>query len=388
MRTNKNSTRLFAIISIIVSISLLGCSSDMPYNVNETNANDAFMSGHVNTYSRPELIKVANNFFGTHTTRSAVETPKIEPIQRKVGTRATELESDTIAYVLNYSENNSFVVIANDKRVPSVLAYSDENLFDQNDSIIQQEFIDNIPEFMERSIANKHDSIPYSSLPISEVVEPILTTTIYGQAPFNKYAKPNILDDQSHVTAVAGVYVLSHTKDTVVYNNETYYFKRINAGLNSEENSTEWLYATDKVAKLIADFADVLGYFGGSDDNFGFYYSSNLESLMQLLIEEFDCSNIPYLNFTPFDDVTAYEHLKKRYILITESEEENKWIIDGHEVVTRAVNVAGDMSSLEYFHCKWCNKNVNDGYYLFSRDTDNSFKLLKPTQYFRAKIHQ
>jgi hypothetical protein len=279
----------------------------MPYNDTAEVTN----LGHSNTYTRQELLSVASKFFANRNTRSYVETPNIEPIQRNARTRSTELESDTIAYVLNYEENNSFVVIANDKRVPAVLAYSDENQFDQSDPVIQQEFIDNIPDFIENTLSLKRDSLTYQKLPAKDVVGPLLKTKLYWQEPFNKYTKSNASMAAYIMPApVAAAYVFSHYQDTISYKGETYYFNRINAGLNAEENSSEWLYATDRMAKLIYDLASDITRGSTSNhepsETFGEYYSSNLEAIMQVLIEN-GCENIPYLRFTDFDYITAYE---------------------------------------------------------------------------------
>lgn len=216
-------------------------------------------------YSAEELKEMGAAFFSGTTRGDFDETPSIEPIANLKATRSDANSNDTIAYVLNYPESKRFIVVANDKNVSPILAYSEENLFDQTNPIIQEEFIANIPEYLASAEetrgaskigGNTNPPIGQPDPPYKNVIGPYISTTMHGEYPFNKY-----FDTQTVFAGglpLASGYILSQCKESLTYKGRTYDFASINEGLKSDENSTAWKNAADKMARLMYDFTKAL----------------------------------------------------------------------------------------------------------------------------------
>lgn len=359
-----------------------------------------------NGYNTEELRELGSNFFSGTTRGDFDETPSIEPIANLKATRSDGNANDTIAYVLNYPESKRFIVVANDKNVSPILAYSEENLFDQTNPIIQAEFIANISEYISSGTESRsgiggagdiNPPIGQPNPPYKNVIGPYITTSMHGEYPFNKY-----FDTGSEFAGgmpLAAGYVLSQCKSTFSYKGYTYDFASINEGLKSNENSTAWKNAADKMARLMYDFKeDMLTSFPDKVYKYGTgeikynknFYWAYIELPMQKLIE-LGCP-IPGLDYNVFEVEKAWSHLKAKYILYVAAKQYYHYIIDGYawtfSTPILPPTIGEEIPPLQwdhFFHCKWGFKNVNDGYYRVG-EMDNTTGVVRPESYFRVRI--
>lgn len=357
-------------------------------------------------YSAEELKEMGAAFFSGTTRGDFDETPSIEPIANLKATRSDANSNDTIAYVLNYPESKRFIVVANDKNVSPILAYSEENLFDQTNPIIQEEFIANIPEYLASATetrgaskigGNTNPPIGQPDPPYKNVIGPYISTTMHGEYPFNKY-----FDSQKVFAGglpLASGYILSQCKESLTYKGRTYDFASINEGLKSDENSTVWKNAADKMARLMYDFTmdmedlfhNPLKPMGSESINYNkAFYSAYIELPMQKLLE-LGCP-IPGIDYNEFNVETAWSHLQGKYILYVAGIEGYHYIIDGYawtfSTPILPPTIGAEIPPLQwdhFFHCKWGFKNVNDGYYRVG-EMDNTTGVVRPESYFRVRI--
>ena len=152
-----------------------------------------------------EATKVANAFLN-----EALSLPNVSDIQLKLSSSiislGEELQSGREAFYIFAAKEkgNGFVIVSGDKRMPDVLAYSDENLFD----------VDNIPpnvrywlDCYAEAIFSLDDEYTSESKQLSSVnpngVVPLLGKNKWGQDdPFNRFC-PAIRNDRCLTGCVA-----------------------------------------------------------------------------------------------------------------------------------------------------------------------------------------
>ena len=109
----------------------------------------------------------------------------LDYITVKNSTRSNSI-NDTIAYIFNTSDNKGFAIIAADNRLPNVLGFSDVGYFDQNYSVIQENFTNVLEQHYLQSDTTKSIGISYGK-PFALVYQPKIYMSIGQWNPYNKY---------------------------------------------------------------------------------------------------------------------------------------------------------------------------------------------------------
>lgn len=115
----------------IVLTGMYSCTDEESFK-----PNDSFSHGIISKtdnrfrIDESDAIDIANRFF-KNATRSAYSDFNIEYIidKKKASTRNESDEQKVLAYILNRSNNNGFIVISSDNRIFPILAYSDTGTF-------------------------------------------------------------------------------------------------------------------------------------------------------------------------------------------------------------------------------------------------------------------
>lgn len=84
--------------------------------------------------------------FGKHPKKTRGVTSGITDLKCVLKSHSTRSNSisDTLAYIINYPEDKGFVIVAADRKVYPILAYSDEGFFTLENEISKDCFIDGI----------------------------------------------------------------------------------------------------------------------------------------------------------------------------------------------------------------------------------------------------
>lgn len=137
--------------------------------------------------------------------------------------------SDTIAYLINYSNGEGFAVIINDSRVEPVVAMSKTGNISLKNGKINDPFLKNLESYLVTKVTSatntrKRPDGMYNFVCTQQFIE----TEVHERAPYNSVVA------KTHPNCVAGsvptcaAILLSYTFDTFTYKNVEYNFKNIN----------------------------------------------------------------------------------------------------------------------------------------------------------------
>lgn len=227
---NKWDFSFKCLVQLVVMVCIVGCSTGIDSDL-EYDTSPKSISKHA--YCREKAIEIANLFrAGTRATQSM---PHVMYVLKKgLSTRSVvENEiSDTVAFILNYPNNAGFVIVANDKRVDPILAFSDKGVYSLSNEIAHEVFLDNVEYYI-------HSKISQSRIRSSEDVDtivyqvgPYVTTNLGQYEPYNRVV------DKYHPGCPVGcaplscVMAVSHCVDKLIYKGYEYNFKSINKNLN------------------------------------------------------------------------------------------------------------------------------------------------------------
>ena len=143
---------------VLLTLSLgTGCSD---FDLSSEHGQSLSGMPHESTHiSQSEALEIANKFLGKPLlSRCSEQEVDFQYVITTDETRSTYTFSDTIAYVINYPDNNGFAIIASDRRVNPVLAFADEGVFTFDNEVSKVNFIDRISSYIE---INKNNTPAY-----------------------------------------------------------------------------------------------------------------------------------------------------------------------------------------------------------------------------------
>lgn len=112
----------------------------------------------------------------------------LKPLTAKNDEFKSVFLSDTIAYIVDYSDKEGYAIIPNDSRIDEVLAYSTTSNFSEENVLANHFFFDKIENYLaselikiENGVLNNQDKAPVKHF----VIDPQITIEIGPLAPFN-----------------------------------------------------------------------------------------------------------------------------------------------------------------------------------------------------------
>lgn len=281
------------------TLLLQGCASDLDYrpglvaeSVGNTNVSERMIS-------ETRAIEIANSVVDSGETRSWTRSVKeIEYVCRQESTRSIDCVSDTLAYVINYENNEGFAIISADNSVFPILAYSHDGNFSFENEIAVDNFISKLEIYIDNNSGvnirdpKLKDYMEYYN------VEPKIKCSIGQRSPWDKYVIEEHPGCPVGCVAVAALSI-SHTRSHMKYHGEDFFFKSILYALNPNQNvnndseelapmavdviypSYDYKTATDRMAKFL--------YWLGKDLNMQYYktessaFSSDVYNLCEQL---------------------------------------------------------------------------------------------------------
>ncbi|MCM1320208.1 MAG: C10 family peptidase [Muribaculaceae bacterium] len=396
------STRLtLRIVAMLLFTITLCCCSDSVDDLVTISENQSAKSS--TSLSSPivndqDAIEIANKVLKKVPTRGfSVSSPSLDYVVNDNPTRSNA--PDTLAYIVNYPNDGGFVIVATDRRIYPILAFSEVGNFNFDNEIAKANFIDNIGTYMEENLSNSSYDVSEDDFDGCFVVYPMVEISMGQNSPWNKYVIEDHPNCPVGCVAVATALVMSHSKYQIRYHNTTVYLKSIIDAIKKGPNSS-----TENAPKRIigghstelqptytyeeaVDLMATLLYDIGKDLNMQYNpkgssaYSSDAYKLCRSLN-----FNIP-TEYNKFDINEISWYLKNNHIVYLSGYDINGK--GGHAWVSDACYFCVDSDdptqiTETYIRCDWGWNGYCNGYYSGSVFEAASYNF-QPNYYFAIK---
>ncbi|MDE5958945.1 MAG: C10 family peptidase [Muribaculaceae bacterium] len=270
----------------LLALSMISCESlDSPLEYA-----DSTPSVSNNKRTEAEAVKLARK--AASSTDQNSRAPQSYSISLITDNQSRSNELDTLCYIVNFDDEQGFALIAYDKRVSPVLAYSDHGNFTNDRSLnpaVYDCFIQKLPAFINNSIENASDAEPLNDPDFD--VETCYSSTIpynflgrswhqknpYNQCVAKKY--PDVQDIVVGCVPLAACQAMVFSKDTLTYHNIFYDLMYIRESLQDYDANYDQIEDMKKNPEAYADCADELNVIKTNYDISISYISKILEHL-------------------------------------------------------------------------------------------------------------
>lgn len=410
-----------------ILLSLLACTTDIEDAITDSNSDQNQPTVVTQNISQDEALEISQKVLkrASKTRGHSTTNPKFEFVLNDAKTRACGLTlPDTLAYIINYPNDNGFVIVSSVRRVYPVLAFSDKGHFSFNNEIAKYNFIDNIGSYIGNADSSATYYVDDMDFDGCYTVQPAVKTCLSQGNPWDKYVIKEHPGCPVGCVAVATALVLSYSTPELTYHGSKFYFKSIMEAINREpdedadenyadisklyndwDNIDQPTYtyeqATDSMAKLL--------YFIGKDLNISYNpdgssaYSIDAYNLCEKITGKIESG------FASFNINEIVCCLKNNCIVYVRGRDYNKkeghaWISDGCYFCTKNGIYSGSnnmtypgtnsdtniltkediIDGTAYIHCDWGWGGNCNGYYsgeVFKAGSSN----FTPTSYFAVK---
>lgn len=383
-------TILKSIAFIIVAIIISSCSvSDEPGGTSAASSTRSVSSEKSMTYTLSEIRSIADAKLTKQSGQNTVVS--INPVCATDSKLKPNLLSDTVAFIVNYQNNGGFVVIANDKRVDPILAWSDNGNMKDDNTYVRLLFLDNIQSYLASISQGFSDNIySVANSPVRRfIVDPMVEIKLHPFTPFNEKIQDHYDWSFPSTPVVAATTILACAKKSLTYKGFHYDFKQIN-----------YAYKQGEGFNPLNPGVQPNGLIPGIPATFLYSYAGSVSAYNQLMYDLGEDTHTIYkeLDFGDTDPADVYLALKKMNLTMTSIQSPNlqnitnllsdgyifhmsgelrdahtgalhsghfSWVVDGCEVYLNSDNSVQRGS----LHCVWGfgdDENLMaDGFYSF-----------------------
>ena len=132
--------------------------------------------------------------------------------------------SDTIAYIINYADNQGFAIMLNSEKVQYPVAFSESGSFINPNECVTENFVQNLESYVDNIEITQPDSVVIPGFDkVYRQVGPMLKVHPHQLDPWNKYV---IVDHPGCAVGcgpLALTNIMLHSKDKFTYRGETVY---------------------------------------------------------------------------------------------------------------------------------------------------------------------
>lgn len=297
--------------------------------------------------------------------------------------------NDTIAYVINYRNNNGFAIVAHSENIHHLLAFSGHGQFSFENEIAVAQFVNNINGYIETNCSSEH--IPTSRMQEYFRVVPFMGTYLGQDYPYNQIIDqyyPQCLAGCVPV-ALAGIILYSKSKDTIV--GKEYDLSAIRYGLetktvigDNEIKSRSKVYtleeAQERAAHLLYGLGTELAVNYGTEATGGSSYTA-----YQFLRKKgYDVKTA----YRAYDGPDIVRNLAQNHIIYMRGvdyrgEFGHAWVCDGCYYI-----LSGDFIGDIYLHFDWGWQGYCNGFYhgdIFNVSINGKNKEIVPVNYFAVE---
>lgn len=359
---------------------LTGCTNAIDDEALLDNRQDENISLDSDKITQIEAIEISNEVLNKISTRTtSADIPAFEYVIADKSSQKSA-SNDTLAYVINYPEDKGFVILATDKRVNPLLAFSERGHFSFDNVTAKEMFVDKLGLYLERAKSNAPFDFGDIAFDNSSTVEPFIKISLDQRNPWDKYVIQEHPGCPVGCLAVATALVMTYSKEELYYHEETWQFKKIisaienknvvvpvrptpptkSQGINPLPPISMYTYdwGVERMAKLL--------YWIGVD--LGMTYTTDGSSAPMInsynLCRDLNYS-IPsgYTNYN-INEVARYlrtDHIICLYGVDLNGEGAHAWVSDG---CMATVSVAHpEQPIVNYIHCDWGWGGSSNGYF-------------------------
>lgn len=212
---------------LLSTMILTGCTQTDDLFENES---DNSLSENIDceNLNQVRAIKLAQRFFDdADLSRSGDRIPaKIDYVLRKHMSRAAN--SDTIAYIINYADNQGFAIMLNSEKVQYPVAFSESGSFINPNECVTENFVQNLESYVDNINITQPDSVVIPGFDkVYRQVGPMLKVHPHQLDPWNKYVIVDHPGCAVGCVPLALTNIMLHSKDKFTYRGETVYARAI-----------------------------------------------------------------------------------------------------------------------------------------------------------------
>ncbi len=381
---------------IVLGILISGCTDIMDDSQVQSNPLEE-TECNVRKVTKEDALSIANRVLNNASRSEISAYPTFEYVINDNSSRNFTLP-DTLAYVLNYPNNGGFVIVAADRRVYPVLAFSPDGHFSFDNDAAMENFVDRIGSYIAGADMTESYDVTedYSSC---YHIEPIVQTSIGQRSPWDKYVVVDHPECPAGCVAVAAALVISHSKyELFNYHDTRFYLKSIITAIHKEQNNSTsnapkkivGVYTPDPPTYTYDEAVDLMAkllYWIGKDVNMRYKpdgstaFDSNAYDLCKSLGLNLATERILF----DIDEVSWF--LKDNHIIYVNGGETSgltghAWVIDGCDF---CVDIQNREQIIKTFvHCDWGWGGSSNGYYTGEIFQAGEFAY-RPYKYFAVK---
>lgn len=408
---------------LFLPVLAAGCSQvDVIDEISESSLIDTTEAYDNTVISQSRAIEMAEDFFDNiQISRSGQRTPsEIEYVLRQSMSRSGNDLPDTLAYIINYADNQGFAIIANSTKVKAPLAFSDTGNFSLAFEPTNENFIRRIEPYLSKlNVENTNsDEIEIYDPPkiIPCLIQNKLKVHPHQSSPWDKYVIIKHPGSPVGCAPLAVTNIMLHAKDSFKFNGETIYAKAIidaihdahslpgslNNDKKFETNGTEgfvypdtipiqvwytWQKGTDLFAKMLSDVGEKMNVtYGDYSTGTSGYGGYALPILRECGFNVLPTTGTSLLSY---DFMTAFNYIKEGYLLYMrglrlENGKGHAWVVDGGMYTYNSTDKSKILNA--WIHCDWGHGGAHNG--LFSGEvfeTSDENRSYKPDHFFAVK---
>lgn len=341
------------------------------------------------TITQAEAVKIAGNVLEKNTASRASSEPSVQYVLNERSSRS--IGSDTLAYVINYPDDQGFVIVASDRKVHPVLAFSKTGKFSFDNEIAKANFIDNIAAYMDNADDDNIYNVTDNFFAGCYYTNPTIKISLGQSPPWNKYIIEENPGCAIGCVTVAAALVMVHAKDELTYHGSHFQLNSIIEAIKKhqdedyESESDAPVYTYEQAADSMAKFMYWIGKDVGMRYNVG-KSSASPDMAFNL------CKKLGYTipsDYVLYNEEAVVRYIKNGYIIFIYgtypdgSPGGHTWVADGciYCVDKNDPSIILDA----YIHCDWGWDGLSNGY--FSGAVFSTYYAdYKPYKYFAVQL--
>lgn len=406
---------------LFLPVLAAGCSQvDVIDEISESSLIDTTEESDETVISQSRAIEMAEDFFDIiQVSRSGQRTPSdIEYVLKQSISRSGNDLPDTLAYIINYADNQGFAIIANSTKVKAPLAFSDTGNFSLAFEPTNENFIRRIEPYLSKLNAENTNSDEIEIYDPPKIIPCIIPNKLkvhpHQRDPWDKYVIINHPGCPVGCVPLAVTNIMLHAKDSFKFNGETIYAKAIidaihdahslpgslNNDKKFETNGTggfvypdtipiqvwyTWQKGTDLFAKMLSDVGEKMKV------TYDIKGTGSLGRNALPVLREcgFDIQPATSSIILYYAFMTAFTYVRDGYILYMEGRQSgttdgHAWVVDGGMYTYYSTDKSKIINA--WIHCDWGHGGAHNG--LFSGqvfEISEEDKIYYPDQYIAIK---
>lgn len=369
-----NQIAAVALAAVVVGTTFVGCSSDNdPIKSVDPQIGLDVEAGF--SRSEADALGIAQRFFNKSTSGSRSSSDLTVSYYTNPQKSRNEA-ADILSYIVNRGDDDGFILVASDKHVSPVLAFSETGHFSyevSSDDPVYTYFLSNLEAYYAAAAQNDtvpdfdDDDDPWSGCVVRANAE---STGWSQEYPYNKYVEDEHPGCDAGCVAVATGLIMHYSMDRLPYHGETFEFANIRKAMAGEAGaSMARSQAQDKIAKLLYYIGKDVKMIYNPDPLYG--STAKTSSALALLNRlNFRIGSDVLLKYDAQKIAWALLHKEFVYMHGQDSKQERSghdWVLDGCQVcfkpgVTEANYTVADLTNI-YLKCDWGWAGQDNGYY-------------------------